>query len=102
MTRDLILYCLVMSLSTYLIRMLPLVLIHKKIENPFLRSFLHYIPYAVLSAMVIPDMLMATGNPIPALCGFAAAMVLAWMDQNLITVAAGTCVTVFLVGLLPL
>ena len=102
MTTDLFIYCLAMSLVTYLIRMLPLVLIHKKIENPFIRSFLAYVPYAVLSAMVIPDMLLATANPIPALCGFAIALFLAWKDRSLITVALCTCLTVFLVGLIPM
>ena len=48
------LYLLVMAGVTYLIRMLPLVLCRKKIENRFIRSFLYYIPYAVLSAMTIP------------------------------------------------
>lgn len=99
---DLLLLCATMALVTYLIRMLPLVLIHKKIKNPFLRSFLAYVPYAVLSAMVIPDMLLATSNPLPALGGFVIAMLLALYNRSLITVAAGTCLTVFLVGLLPL
>ena len=43
-----------MAGGTYLIRMLPLVLIKKKLKNRFFKSFLYYIPYAVLSVMTIP------------------------------------------------
>ena len=47
-------YILVMAGITYLIRMLPMVLIKKKITNRFVLSFLHYIPYTVLSVMTVP------------------------------------------------
>lgn len=39
------LYIAVMAIVTYLIRMLPLTLIKKEIKNPFIRSFLYYVPY---------------------------------------------------------
>ena len=45
-------YLIVMAVVTYLIRMIPLALIRKKIKNKFILSFLYYVPYAVLSAMV--------------------------------------------------
>ena len=48
------LYLLIMAGVTYLVRMLPLVLCRRKIENKFIRSFLYYIPYAVLSVMTVP------------------------------------------------
>ena len=51
---NIFIYIAVMALVTYLIRMLPLVIFHKKIENRFIRSFLYYIPYAVLAAMTFP------------------------------------------------
>ena len=41
-------YLLIMSGSTYLIRAVPFALMRKKIKNPFINSFLHYIPYTVL------------------------------------------------------
>ena len=47
---NIFIYIAVMALVTYLIRMLPLVIFRKKIENRFIRSFLYYIPYAVLAA----------------------------------------------------
>ena len=59
-------YLLVMAGVTYLIRMLPLVLLKKKITNRFLLSFLYYIPYAVLAVMTVPAIFSATANPIAA------------------------------------
>lgn len=47
-------YIAVMALVTYLIRALPLTLIHGKIQNRWVRSFLYYVPYACLSAMTFP------------------------------------------------
>ena len=50
-------YLVVMAGVTYLIRMLPLTLLQKKIENVWLRSFLYYVPYACLAAMTFPAIL---------------------------------------------
>ena len=82
-------YLLVTAGVTYLIRMLPLVLLKKKITNRFLLSFLHYIPYAVLSVMTVPAALYATGNIITAAVGLTVALALAWWRKSLMTVAAG-------------
>jgi len=76
---------------TYLVRMVPLVLIKRKITNRFLRSFLYYIPYAVLGVMTIPAIFYATASTLSALVGFAVAVVLAWMEKGLLTVAASAC-----------
>ena len=54
MTKYLLLQLAVMAGVTYLVRMVPLVIFRKKIENTFIRSFLYYIPYAVLAAMTFP------------------------------------------------
>ena len=70
-------YLIIMAGSTYLIRMLPFILAKKKIENKFVKSFLYYIPYAVLSAMTIPAVFYATSSPVSAICGVVAAVVLA-------------------------
>lgn len=80
-------YLAVMAGVTYLIRMLPLAFIQKKIRSPFIRSFLYYVPYAVLSAMTIPDIFSSTGDWRTALCGFAAAVILALKGKSLLTVA---------------
>ena len=93
-------YLAVMAGVTYLIRMLPLVLFRKKIQSRFIKSFLFYVPYAVLGAMTFPAVFSATGNWITALAGTVAALILGWMEKGLLTVAAVACVIAFLTGLL--
>ena len=90
-------YLLTMAGITYLIRMLPLVLVKKKIKNRFVLSFLYYVPYAVLSVMTIPAIFYATSSVISAVVGFLAALVLAYFGKSLLKVAAISCVVVFLV-----
>lgn len=92
----------VMAGVTYLIRMLPLTLLRKEIQNTFLRSFLYYVPYVALAVMTFPAILHATAHPASALAGLAAALVLAWREKSLITVALAACAAVFVVEwLLP-
>lgn len=94
------LYLLVMAGVTYLVRMIPLVLIKKKITNRYLLSFLHYIPYTVLSAMTVPAIFYATESPIAAVCGFIIALILAFFEKGLVTVAALSCVGVLVCELI--
>lgn len=93
-------YLLVMAGITYLIRMIPLVLVKKKIKNKFLISFLYYVPYAVLSVMTIPAIFYSTGSKISALLGFFTAVLLAYFEKSLIIVAAASCTIVFVTELL--
>lgn len=95
-----LIYLIVTAGTTYLVRMLPLVLMKGKITNRFLLSFLHYIPYAVLSVMTIPAIFSATGDLRTAAAGFVVAMVLAWKGRSLLTVAAAACAAVLLTELI--
>ena len=90
-------YIFVMAGVTYLIRMLPLTLLQKKITNVYIRSFLYYIPYACLTAMTFPAILYATQSPISALAGLLAAVALALRKKSLVTVAMFACGAVFVV-----
>jgi branched-subunit amino acid transport protein len=76
---------------TYLIRMLPLVLIKKKITNKYVVSFLYYLPYAVLTVMTVPAVFYATGNVWSALVGFIVALIVAYFEKGLMTVALCSC-----------
>ena len=89
------LHLAVMAGVTYLIRAVPLVLCRGEVSNRFLRSFLAYVPYAVLGAMTFPAILYTTGNLWSALAGVAAAAVLAFQNKSLVTVAAAACLAVF-------
>lgn len=87
-------YLLVMAGVTYLIRMLPLTVFRKEIKSVFVRSFLHYVPYAVLGAMTFPDVMYSTGSLWTALVGLVVAIVMAWRGRSLLTVAIGACLAV--------
>lgn len=92
-------YILIMAGVTYLIRMLPLVLVRKEIENVTVKSFLYYVPYVTLSVMTFPAILSATNSVISAAAGFAAAVVIAFRGGSLFRVAVGACAIVFLMEL---
>ena len=72
------LYIVVMAGVTYLIRMLPLALLRKKLRSRFIKSFLFYVPYAVLAVMTVPAIFESTGSVFSAAVGFAAAVLLAY------------------------
>ena len=97
-TLEICLYILIMAGVTYLIRMTPFVLFRKKIKNNFIRSLLHYLPYAVLSAMVIPSVFSSTGSLITASVGLAVACILAFFDRSLIIVALGASAAAYITG----
>lgn len=91
-------YIAVMAVVTYLIRMLPFTLFRRKIESRFIRSFLYYIPYAVLSAMTIPAIFYATGNVLTSAVGAAVAVILAYLRLPLIVVALAASAAALLAG----
>ena len=94
-----LIYLFVMAGVTYLVRMLPLVLVRKRIENRFIRSFLYYVPYSVLSVMTFPAVFFSTGSIISAVLGTSIAMILAYRKKSLIVVAALSALTVLIIEL---
>lgn len=90
----------VMALVTYLVRMLPMVIFRKKITNLRVKSFLYYVPYAVLSAMTFPAIFSSTGTYVSAIAGCGAAVGLAYKGKGLLTVAVGAAAAVFVVQML--
>lgn len=93
-------YLLIMAGVTYLIRMLPLVFFRKKIKSRFLRSFLYYIPYAVLTVMTFPAVFYSTGYLASAIAGTAVALLLVFFRRSLIVVAAGASLAVLIAELI--
>ena len=89
-------YILVMAVTTYLIRAVPLTLLKRPIRNRFLRSFLHYVPTACLTAMTFPAILYATDHLISGAIGLAVGILLALKKKSLIIVAVASCAAVFL------
>lgn len=87
----------VMAIVTYIPRMLPLTFMRRKIQNNFIRSFLYYVPYAVLAAMTLPSILYSTSSMLSAIAGMVTAVVLAYKNQGLLVVALGAVAVVFVV-----
>ena len=96
MQTNVLTYILVMTVVTYLIRVLPLTLIRKPITNKFIRSFLYYVPYVTLTVMTFPDILYATNSVYSGLLALAAGICLALSGRSLFTVAVCTCAAVYL------
>ena len=90
----------VMALVTYLVRMLPMVIFRKKITNVRVKSFLYYVPYAVLSAMTFPAIFSSTGTYPSAIAGCGVAVFLAYKGKGLLTVAVGAAAAVFIVQMI--
>ena len=86
----------VMAITTYIIRALPMVVFRKRINNVWVRSFLHYVPYAVLSAMTFPAVFESTGTIWSAALAMVVAVILAYFRRGLLTVAIGASVTAFI------
>ncbi len=99
-TEYIILGIAVMALTTYLIRMLPMAIFRKKITNVRIRSFLYYVPYAVLAAMTFPAIFSSTDTTVSAVAGCVVAVLLAYFKKGLLTVALGAAAAVFMVQLL--
>ena len=94
------LYIFVMALTTYLVRVLPLILLKKPIRSRFLKSFLRYIPAASLTAMTFPAILYATEHILSGMIGLMVAVLLALGKKSLVLVAVASCAAVFVTELL--
>lgn len=97
----------IMALTTYLIRVIPIGFVRRKMENEWVQDFLYYIPFCVLSAMTFPDVLYSTtptGATSPHFVSAAiatmVAIVLAWKDRGLVRVALVAVLTALIVELL--
>ena len=90
-------YILTMAVTTYLIRAIPLVLLKKPIRSRFLRSFLHYVPTACLTAMTFPAILYAADHMLSGAVGLAVGIFLAFKNKSLILVAISSAGAVFVV-----
>jgi branched-subunit amino acid transport protein len=89
-------YIAAMALTTYLIRMLPLTVLRRPIKSRFVKSFLHYVPYACLTAMTFPGILYDTTYIISGIAALIVAVVLAFRGKSLLTVSLSSCAAVFL------
>lgn len=99
MEHSIYLYLIVMGITCYLIRVLPLTLIQKPIKNIFIRSFLYYMPYVTLAVMTFPAIIYATQVPAAGICALVVGIAAAWFGASLFQVAVSACAGVFLMEL---
>ncbi len=91
---------LLMALVTYIPRALPVSLFRREIKSVYIKSFLRYVPYAVLGALTFPEIFYSTGNTFTAVMGTLAALFLAYRGKSLVVVAIAAIVTVYLCGMI--
>jgi branched-subunit amino acid transport protein len=86
---------LIMALVTYLTRALPLLFFRRQITHPLIRSFLYYLPYAVLSAMTIPSILYSTSSFYSGLAALVLGLILSFLEKGLFFTALGATLAAF-------
>ena len=96
MQHNVYVYIIIMALVTYLIRILPLTLMKKPINNRFLQSFLYYVPYVTLSVMTFPAILTATGNTLLGAVAMIVAVISAYAGASLPLTALVSCLIVYI------
>ena len=87
-------------LASFLPRMLPITFIRKKIKSRFIKSFLFYVPYAVLASITFPYILYVSDNIYISLAGMGVAILLSLLKQRMVVVAIASVIVVFLLLLL--
>lgn len=86
----------IMAVVTYVPRALPILFFNKKIESRFIKSFLHYIPFAVLGAMIFPNIIYSTGSITTGIIGLITAVIFSYLDFDLLKVAIITVSVVYI------
>ena len=89
---------IVMAVVTYIPRVFRLVVFRGPINNIYIRSFLYYVPYAVLAALTFPSIFWSTGSVVTAVAGTLTAIMLAYFEQSLVVVAVAAILVVYAVG----
>jgi len=100
MTKVMVLSVLMMCVTAPS-RILPVFFLGERKLPAFAESLLHYIPFAILGALIFPDILYASGNIYCSAAGAAAAFILAWTGRGILVVLAGGIFATFIVSQLP-
>lgn len=90
---------IIMALVTYIPRTLPITLFTGEIKSKFIKSFLYYVPYAVLASLTFPGIFYCTDNMYAAIGGTVVALILAFYNRSLVVVAAAAVAAIFIINL---
>ena len=88
-----------MAITVFVIRVLPLTLIRKKIKNKYIQSFLYYVPYVTLAVMTFPAIVDSTISPIAGILSLIVGTFFAYKEKGLFFVTVAVCLTVLVVEL---
>ena len=97
MTKIMVLSLLMMCVTAPS-RILPVFFLGERKLPPFAESLLHYIPYAVLGALIFPDVLTATDSIYSSAAGAIVAMILGWSGWGILVVLAGGILATYITG----
>ena len=100
MQHNVYIYILIASLVATLIRVLPTTLIRKQITNPFIKSFLYYVPYVTLAVMTFPAIIEATSSKVAGIIALCVGTVAAWYNWGLLKVAVVCCIVAYVAELI--
>lgn len=89
-------YLIIMISVIFLVRVLPVTLIRRKIDNRFIQSFLYYVPYVTLAVMTFPAIMEATSVPAAGAVALVLGIIAAWFGLGLFPVSIICCVSVFI------
>ena len=92
----------VMAITTYFIRVTPMAIFHRKLENRWFKDFMFYIPFCVLAAMTFPDVIYSTKSLTSGIVATVVALIMSWRKRDLLTVAIGAVVAAVLVEYLKI
>jgi branched-subunit amino acid transport protein len=92
----------VMALTTYAIRVTPMAIFHRKLENRWFKDFMFYIPFCVLAAMTFPDVIYSTKSLTSGIVATVVALIMSWRKRDLLTVAIGAVAAAVLVEYLKM
>lgn len=95
LTKSIIAVCL-MALVTYLPRVLPMAVFRHEIKSKYVKSFLYYVPYAVLGALTFPDIFTSTNSIPSAVTGTLVALFLSYKEKSLMIVAISSMLAVYI------
>ena len=99
MKHNIYIYILVIAITVFLVRVLPLTLIRRPIKNKFIKDFLYYVPYVTLSVMTFPAIIDATNNYIAGLISLILGSIAAYKEMGLFKVTVICCLTVLILEL---
>jgi len=88
---------LLMALVTYLPRLIPLYFFDVEKIPGRIKLFLSFIPYAAMGALILPGSISAVhGRPVVSAMGIAAAVIIAWLNSNIIITVMLTILATYL------